>query len=73
MNNTDGQRYCPNCKKIMETRVLPEGYSQTQFRGIRAKRRQVICWTGLSDSNGCATKWYTLEMSENDLKNLSFP
>jgi hypothetical protein len=73
MNDAEGQRYCPNCNKIMETRALSEGFSQTQYRGIRAKRRRVICWAGLSGSNGCATKWYTLEMSENDLKNLSLP
>ena len=38
MNDAESQRYCPNCKKIMETRVLPEGHSQTQFRGIRRKK-----------------------------------
>jgi len=70
MSDEGGQRYCPRCKKIMETRALPEGYSQTEFRGIRAKRRRVICWAGLSGSSGCAAKWYTVEMPEEDLNNL---
>ena len=65
-----GHRYCPNCKRIVETRVMPGGYSQTQFRSIQAKRRQVICGTEEKGSNGCGTKWYTLEMPEDDLNKL---
>jgi hypothetical protein len=34
-----GHRYCPNCKKVVETRVLLEGYCQTDFHGIPAKKR----------------------------------
>jgi len=65
MNNGDGgRRYCPRCKTIVETRVLPEGYSQKEFQGILAKRRQVICGTDERGSNGCGTKWFTLELPE---------
>jgi hypothetical protein len=59
-----GQRYCPSCKKIVETRLLLEGYSQTQFYGFPAKKRQIICGTDAEGSNGCGTKWFTLEILE---------
>jgi len=62
-----GHRYCPNCKKIVETRVLLEGYSQTEFHGIPAKKRQIICGTDAEGSNGCGTKWFTLEMQEDQV------
>jgi hypothetical protein len=57
-----GQRDCPSCKKIVETRVLLEGYSQEEFHGIPAKKRQIICGTDAESSNGCGTKWFTLEI-----------
>jgi len=62
-----GQRYCPSCKKIVETRVLLEGYSQTEVHGIPAKKRQIICGTDAEGSNGCGTKWFTLEILEDQL------
>lgn len=65
-----GHRYCPNCKRIRETRVMPGGYSQVRFRGLPAKRREVICGTDAQGSNGCGTKWFTLEIEENSLNSL---
>jgi len=62
-----GHRYCPNCKKIMQTRVLLEGYSQTEFHGIPVKKRQIICGTDAEGSNGCGTKWFTLEILEDQV------
>jgi len=62
-----GHRYCPSCKKIVETRVLLEGYSQTEFHGIPAKKRQIICGTDAQGSNGCGTKWFTLEILEDQV------
>jgi hypothetical protein len=62
-----GQRYCPSCKKIVETRVLLEGYSQTEFHGIPAKKRQIICGTDAEGSNGCGTRWFTLEILEDQV------
>ncbi len=62
-----GHRFCPNCKKIVETRVLLEGYSQVEIFGILAKRRQVICGTDPEGSNGCGTKWFTLEILEDQI------
>ena len=62
-----GHRYCPNCKKVVETRVLLEGYCQTDFPGVPAKRRQVVCGTDAEGFGGCGTKWFTLEIVEDKL------
>ena len=59
-----GSRYCPNCKKVVETRVLLEGYGQTDFHGILAKKRQIICWRDPGGLEGCGTRWFTLEIPE---------
>jgi hypothetical protein len=63
-----GHRYCPNCKKVVETRVLLEGYCQTDFHGIPAKKRQIICGTDAKGSNGCGMKWFTLEIPEDQVQ-----
>ena len=60
-----GHRYCPSCKKIVETRVLLEGYSQTLVHGVLAKRRQVICGKDDEGKDGCGTRWFTLEVPED--------
>ncbi len=62
-----GYRYCPSCKKVVETRVLLEGYSQEEFHGIPAKKRQIICGTDAEGSNGCGAKWFTLEILEEQV------
>jgi hypothetical protein len=62
-----GHRYCPNCKKVVETRVLLEGYCQTDFRGIPAKKRQIIFGTDAEGLNGCGTRWFTLEILEDQV------
>jgi len=62
-----GHRYCPNCKQIVETRVLLEGYCQAEFHGIPAKKRQIICGTDAEGSKECGTKWFTLEILEDQV------
>ena len=62
-----GRRFCPNCKKVVETRVLLEGYSQVPLGDVLAKRRQVICGTDEKGSNGCGTKWFTVEIVEDQV------
>ncbi len=62
-----GHRYCPNCKKVVETRVLLEGYCQTEVHGTLAKKRQVICGTDAAGSGGCGTRWFTLEIPEEEV------
>jgi len=62
-----GHRYGPSRKKIVETRVLLEGYSQVEVQGIPAKKRQIICGTDAQGSNGCGTRWFTLEILEDQV------
>jgi hypothetical protein len=38
------------------------GYSQTEFHGILAKRRQIMCGTDAEGTGGCGTRWFTLEI-----------
>ena len=70
MNGHGGYRYCPNCERIVETRVLSKGYSQAEFRGIPAKKREIICGTDAQGAGGCRHRWFTLEIPENDLNQL---
>jgi hypothetical protein len=51
----------------VETRVLLEGYCQTEVHGIPAKKRQVICGTDAEGSGGCGAKWFTLEIPEEQV------
>jgi hypothetical protein len=66
--NRGGRRYCPVCKQIVETRVLPGGYRQVPMGDILLKRRVVICGTDLNGSNGCGCKWVTLEKMDEILE-----
>ena len=62
-----GHRFCPSWRKIVETRVLLEGYSQEEIHGIPAKRRQIVCGRDSQGTGGCGTKWVTLEIPEDGL------
>jgi hypothetical protein len=57
-----GHRQCPRCKQIVETRVLPEGYSQVEYLGVLAKQRKVICWKDVYGDDGCGHEWFTYEL-----------
>ena len=59
-----GYRYCPNCKQIVETRVLLEGYGQVPYQGVLAKRRKIICWKDVYGDDGCGHEWYSLEVPD---------
>lgn len=58
-----GLKFCPNCKKVVEAKALPN-YSQSEFRGIPAKRREIA---HLEEDGGCGHRWFTLEMPEEFL------
>ena len=70
MTGHGGRRYCPNCRSVVETRVIMSKYSQKLFHGITAKRRQVICGIDDQGTSGCGTRWFTLELPEDDLQGL---
>ena len=44
-----------------------EGYSQIPVGDVLAKRRQIVCGTDEIGSNGCGTKWFTLEIVEDQI------
>jgi hypothetical protein len=67
IRHTGGHKYCPNCKIITETRVLPEGYGQIVFRGVPVKRRKIICGKRKDGLGGCKRKFYTYEIVEDVL------
>ena len=58
-----GLKYCPNCKKVVVTKALPN-YSQIEFRGILVKKREIA---HLPEDDGCGSTWFTLEMPEDVL------
>ena len=58
-----GQKYCKNCKKVVETKAL-SNYSQVEYRGILVKRRKI---GHLEEDGGCGCEWFTLEMPEEVL------
>jgi hypothetical protein len=58
-----GRKYCPECKDVVVTKAL-SNYSQVEFRGISAKRREII---HLEEDGGCGHRWYTLELLEDAL------
>ena len=58
-----GLKFCPNCKKIVVTKVFPN-YSQIEYRGILVKRRKI---GHLEEDNGCGSQWYTAELPEEVL------
>jgi len=58
-----GMKYCPNCREVVITRALPN-YSQIEFRGILAKKREII---HREEDEGCGRTWFTVEIPEDVL------
>ncbi len=58
-----GMKYCPECKKVVETKAL-SNYSQVEYRGILVKRRKI---GHLIEDSGCGCTWFTFEMPEDVL------
>ena len=56
-----GTKFCPECKKITETKAL-SNYSQIEFRGILVKRRKI---GQLEIDGGFGHTWYTVELPED--------
>jgi hypothetical protein len=63
-----GFRECPYCRRLVETRVLPDGYSQVRQNGRLAKRRKIIHGTDGEGTGGCGRTWYTFEIVEDALE-----
>ncbi len=56
-----GQKYCPNCREVVETKAHWE-YSQVDFRGIPVKRRKI---EHKVEDGGCGHIWNTVEIPED--------
>lgn len=54
-------RFCPNYKQLRETRVVPNGYKQLPMGNVTGKRRMIICGKDRYGTNGCGSKWFTIE------------
>ena len=59
-----GRKFCPGCKSITETRVLPEGYSQVLYHGVPVKRRKIVCGRNRQGLGGCGYIWFTYEIPD---------
>jgi hypothetical protein len=67
MKKTGTQKYCPICREITETHVLPEGYRQMTYRGVPVKRRKLVWGRNRQGHGGCGWEWYTYEIPETVL------
>jgi hypothetical protein len=56
-----GMKYCPNCRKVVLTKVL-QNCPQVDYRSIRGKRRKIV---HLEEDGGCGECWYTVEVLED--------
>ena len=71
IRHTGGHRFCPNCGKIVETRVLANGYKQAECRGGYAKQRKIICAKDRHGNGGCGYVWVTLEIPQELLREIA--
>jgi hypothetical protein len=58
-----GMKFCPVCREKVITKALGR-YSQTNFRGVPAKRRKIA---HLEYDGGCGHEWHTVEIPEDVL------
>jgi hypothetical protein len=71
IRHTGGHRFCPNCKRIVETRVQANGYGQAEYRGGYAKQRKIICAKDRHGNGGCGYVWVTLEIPQELLREIA--
>jgi hypothetical protein len=57
--NIMGLKFCPRCREIVLTKVLPSDYSQKGYRNLAVKRRKIV---HLVEDGGCGHTWYTVEI-----------
>jgi hypothetical protein len=66
--HTGGHRFCPICKRIVETRVLANGYKQVRYGDGYAKQRKIVCAKDRYGNGGCGFVWYTFEIPQELLE-----
>ena len=62
------KKYCPNCKTLVETRIIPSGYKQMPYQNSIIKRRKII---HRPKNGGCGHTWYTYEVPEDVMRRLA--
>ena len=60
-------KYCPNCKTLVKTKVVPSGYKQMSYQNSVLKRRKII---HRIEDEGCGHTWYTYEVPEGVMRRL---
>lgn len=64
IRHSGGHKFCTRCGKVVETRVLANGYKQVRYRGGYAKQRKIICAKDRHGNGGCGYVWVTLEIPQ---------
>ena len=61
-------KYCPNCKKLGKTKVVPGIYKQIPYQNSVITRRQI---THKIEDGGCGNTWCTYEVPEDVMRQLA--
>ena len=61
-------KYCPTCKTLVKTKVVPSGYQQIPYQNSIIKRRKII---HRIEDGGCGHTWNTYEVTEGIMKRLA--
>jgi hypothetical protein len=66
--HSGGHRFCKTCGRVVETRVLANGYKQVRYGAGYAKQRKIICAKDRYGNGGCGQEWITLEIPQELLE-----
>jgi hypothetical protein len=61
-------KYCPTCKTLVKTKVVPSNYKQIPYQNSIIKRRQIIHQI---EDGGCGHTWHIYEVSEEVMRHLA--
>ena len=61
-------KYCPQCQKLTETKVIATGYKQVRVNGGVVKMRKIN--HSIEDA-GCGYSWDTFEIPENIIRRIA--
>ena len=62
------KKYCPDCKALVKTKVVPSGYDQIRINNSVIKRRKII---HRIEDGGCGHTWFTYEVPEDVMRRLA--
>ena len=61
-------KYCPECKTLGKTKVVPSGYKQVPCQNSVIKRRKIIHQI---EDGGCGHTWHTYEVPEGLMRRMA--